>query len=146
MVHFYFFFFKQKTAYEMRISDWSSDVCSSDLEGHGHGRHVGWLDGGYGPFGRRYGRHAHAGERPFLSSRTCQDGPLYARGGKRRGGGHGSWIGRRHAAQPARLQFRAAGQAGSPRPDEDRKSGVQGKSVSVRVYIGGRRILKKKKQ
>src|SRR3546814_6462523 len=34
-----FFFFKQKTAYEMRISDWSSDVCSSDLveqqpEGH----------------------------------------------------------------------------------------------------------------
>src|SRR3546814_16414042 len=29
----YFFFFKQKTAYEMRISDWSSDVCSSDLRG-----------------------------------------------------------------------------------------------------------------
>src|SRR3546814_18708650 len=28
---FYFFFLKQKTAYEMRISDWSSDVCSSDL-------------------------------------------------------------------------------------------------------------------
>src|SRR3546814_10088512 len=28
---FDFFFFKQKTAYEMRISDWSSDVCSSDL-------------------------------------------------------------------------------------------------------------------
>src|SRR3546814_8442267 len=28
---FFFFFFKQKTAYEMRISDWSSDVCSSDL-------------------------------------------------------------------------------------------------------------------
>src|SRR3546814_10561352 len=27
------FFFKQKTAYEMRISDWSSDVCSSDLQG-----------------------------------------------------------------------------------------------------------------
>src|SRR3546814_7765404 len=30
-----FFFFKQKTAYELRISDWSSDVCSSDLK-------VGW--------------------------------------------------------------------------------------------------------
>src|SRR3546814_5184028 len=29
------FFFKQKTAYEMRISDWSSDVCSSDLTVHG---------------------------------------------------------------------------------------------------------------
>src|SRR3546814_1727272 len=31
MVLLVFFFFKQKTAYEMRISDWSSDVCSSDL-------------------------------------------------------------------------------------------------------------------
>src|SRR3546814_6705594 len=31
IVIFYLFFFKQKTAYEMRISDWSSDVCSSDL-------------------------------------------------------------------------------------------------------------------
>src|SRR3546814_4273034 len=30
-VYYLFFFFKQKTAYEMRISDWSSDVCSSDL-------------------------------------------------------------------------------------------------------------------
>src|SRR3546814_5726207 len=30
-----FFFFKQKTAYEMRISDWSSDVCSSDLDVRG---------------------------------------------------------------------------------------------------------------
>src|SRR3546814_1385627 len=45
-----FFFFKQKTAYEMRISDWSSDVCSSDLasllrrRNHiARGRHV---DGG----------------------------------------------------------------------------------------------------
>src|SRR3546814_5797242 len=32
-VNFLFFFFKQKTAYELRISDWSSDVCSSDLSG-----------------------------------------------------------------------------------------------------------------
>src|SRR3546814_13287908 len=31
-MYFVFFFFKQKTAYEMRISDWSSDVCSSDLK------------------------------------------------------------------------------------------------------------------
>src|SRR3546814_7356879 len=31
MFSFVIFFFKQKTAYEMRISDWSSDVCSSDL-------------------------------------------------------------------------------------------------------------------
>src|SRR3546814_1867148 len=33
-----FFFFKQKTAYEMRISDWSSDVCSSDLPRRGVAR------------------------------------------------------------------------------------------------------------
>src|SRR3546814_3727024 len=32
-IYIFFFLFKQKTAYEMRISDWSSDVCSSDLEG-----------------------------------------------------------------------------------------------------------------
>src|SRR3546814_5668244 len=34
-----FFFFKQKTAYEMGMSDWSSDVCSSDLEHRGAVRH-----------------------------------------------------------------------------------------------------------
>src|SRR3546814_3915816 len=33
MLSSFLFFFKQKTAYEMRISDWSSDVCSSDLRG-----------------------------------------------------------------------------------------------------------------
>src|SRR3546814_20582624 len=33
----YVFFFKQKTAYELRISDWSSDVCSSDLGSGGRG-------------------------------------------------------------------------------------------------------------
>src|SRR3546814_8047158 len=38
-----FFFCKQKTAYEMRISDWSSDVCSSDL---GDGQRVGAMLGG----------------------------------------------------------------------------------------------------
>src|SRR3546814_9765406 len=44
-----FFFFKQKTAYELRISDWSSDVCSSDLAAErlhlvlDHGGHFRWL-------------------------------------------------------------------------------------------------------
>src|SRR3546814_9165859 len=33
--YYLFFFFKQKTAYESRISDWSSDVCASDLSGAG---------------------------------------------------------------------------------------------------------------
>src|SRR3546814_5829921 len=40
-----FFFFKQKTAYEMRISDWSSDVCSSDLL-LPSGRPARWQPGG----------------------------------------------------------------------------------------------------
>src|SRR3546814_21056332 len=47
----FFFFFKQKTAYELRISDWSSDVCSSDLcrrpaGGPGELRHVPQAGGG----------------------------------------------------------------------------------------------------
>src|SRR3546814_6096957 len=37
LVFLFFFFVKQKTAYEMRISDWSSDVCSSDLHWHNPG-------------------------------------------------------------------------------------------------------------
>src|SRR3546814_4004686 len=36
-----FFFFKQNTAYEMRISDWSSDVCSSDLTARAKSHHAG---------------------------------------------------------------------------------------------------------
>src|SRR3546814_6571758 len=39
-----FFFFKQKTAYEMRISDWSSDVCSSDLPPHAPAGVPGWSE------------------------------------------------------------------------------------------------------
>src|SRR3546814_3938244 len=41
----YVFFFKQKTAYEMRISDWSSDVCSSDLVDDHAGTAVGQQHG-----------------------------------------------------------------------------------------------------
>src|SRR3546814_1422688 len=40
-----FFFFKQKTAYEMRISDWSSDVCSSDLPEQEGGQDHGGKEG-----------------------------------------------------------------------------------------------------
>src|SRR3546814_3459296 len=46
VLYILFFFFKQKTAYEMRISDWSSDVCSSDLPAD----HGGGLEGILGPF------------------------------------------------------------------------------------------------
>src|SRR3546814_17380372 len=90
-----FFFCKQKTAYEMRISDWSSDVCSSDL------RAVAALPP----------RAAHG--------RSDQ-------GDRARNEEH------RHDALFPVVQHR------------DRKSVVQGKSVSVRVDLGGRRIIKKK--
>src|SRR3546814_6255833 len=45
VIAFVFFFFKQKTAYELRISDWSSDVCSSDLTGRPHERALCRLPG-----------------------------------------------------------------------------------------------------
>src|SRR3546814_5086713 len=40
---FFFFFFKPKTAYELRISDWSSDVCSSDLSRWNHALALAWV-------------------------------------------------------------------------------------------------------
>src|SRR3546814_6528497 len=57
MLFMLFFFFKQKTAYEMRISDWSSDVCSSDLP-HLPARRIINLDAlalGHQRFGQRGG-------------------------------------------------------------------------------------------
>src|SRR3546814_5622316 len=52
-----FFFYKQKTAYEMRISDWSSDVCSSDLE-------AAAVPAGLVPPGREGRRRTGAAPRP----------------------------------------------------------------------------------
>src|SRR3546814_7750974 len=74
-----FFFFKQKTAYEMRISDWSSDVCSSDLKtvhsvAHGVIR-LEELSLDYGPERRRMrvikyrGRHFRGGFHDFVIER-----------------------------------------------------------------------------
>src|SRR3546814_2171419 len=73
---FCFFFFKQKTAYEMRISDWSSDVCSSDLPDGGCAcifkRHPGRACSGtvapqcqYSP--ERQGSAAVARREPYIS-------------------------------------------------------------------------------
>src|SRR3546814_19241361 len=105
------FVFKQKTAYEMRISDWSSDVCSSDLS----------------PAGA-----ADATARLLLPPRIA---------GRPRA----------NRSRLRRLQAAAGGQPRRPgrrtllaREPADRKSAVSGKSVSVLVDPGGRRIINKK--
>src|SRR3546814_8123548 len=85
----FFFFFKQKTAYEMRISDWSSDVCSSDLqEQQLHPR-------------TRLRRHRHLAEtarHPGLAGREgiCE---RPRRQGERGGGGHQFVGGHAHVAE-----------------------------------------------
>src|SRR3546814_15226104 len=61
IVSCFFFFFKQKTAYDMRISDWSSDVCSSDLGTRHHANREAWRISmphhlGYGHFGEHRSR------------------------------------------------------------------------------------------
>src|SRR3546814_3412076 len=63
-----FFFFKQKTAYEMRISDWSSDVCSSDLQ-------IG-----------KNGKRGHARRQPpgrFAQPQPCPEGKAAGNLGQR---------------------------------------------------------------
>src|SRR3546814_6493335 len=69
-----FFFFKQKTAYEMRISDWSSDVCSSDLNA--------WCfeqDNAFNVTKARMLLQSYSRERPF-SQEELAALPLLARG------------------------------------------------------------------
>src|SRR3546814_19106894 len=112
-VLFCFFFFKQKTAYEMRISDWSSDVCSSDLIHMGAAGEGLWLT-------RESLRVSFA--YPFLQLKCRRVTTVVAS---------------RNVTALAfnkKLGF------------TDRKSVVSGTSVSVRVDLGGRRIIKKKRQ
>src|SRR3546814_4904449 len=66
MSFFLFFFFNQKTAYEMRISDWSSDVCSSDLLGLLKTRAEPQADGSYAITGTKI--FITAGEHDFTDN------------------------------------------------------------------------------
>src|SRR3546814_18582635 len=104
----FFFFFKQKTAYEMRISDWSSDVCSSDLTDEVKQFHEEPGDAG-----------AEGGEAATAGAKSRTRNGRVTGNGRLRVNGAASWR-------------------------RERKSVVEGKSVSVRVDIGGRRIMNKK--
>src|SRR3546814_20587677 len=112
--HGCFFFFKQKTSYEMRISDWSSDVCSSDLA----------IMAKIAP--------AFAAEEHTRIVEQAGAVDLS------RGGPAGGPIGGDLARLP-----RAPERTGD---GGDRQSVVEGKSVSVRVDLGGGRINNKKKR
>src|SRR3546814_16125554 len=95
----------------MRISDWSSDVCSSDLAGDAHcDADIGRLERGRVVDAIAGHRHGHT-----IALQGLDDAQLVL--------GIDTRVHR-----------------------EDRKSAVEGKSVSVRVDLGGRRIIKKKKQ
>src|SRR3546814_13464382 len=102
-----FFFFKQKTAYEMRISDWSSDVCSSDLAG-------------------TLARRAGAAHRPRA---TAVDRRLHRRGGRvwrgsggRTAGGVGGGGPRRPPAGRGGLRLRVPRRR---RRSEERRGGKE---------------------
>src|SRR3546814_17013770 len=107
------FFFKQKTAYEMRISDWSSDVCSSDLRAGRGGRACPGASTASPPTARPASRRARSGR---TRSAAC--------------------------ASSARAARRRRGRASR---STDRKSVGEGKSVAVRVSLGGRRNIQNKK-
>src|SRR3546814_1426607 len=92
----YFFFFKQKTAYEMRISDWSSDVCSSDLvlqhllvmTQHA-GSSLAGAEGQLGDRDRTAEDEEAVARDEFPASRAGGDGNAAQRSEERRGGQEG---------------------------------------------------------
>src|SRR3546814_12535013 len=108
----------------MRSSDWSSDVCSSDLI-CGPRRGAGADEGRAGDGSRHGGQRAGSGRRHCLSAVV---------------GAH-----RPPLIGPATLSWSGSHPWGGTEPIE-RKSVGEGTSVSVRVDLGGRRIIKKRKQ
>src|SRR3546814_2605055 len=113
---FSIFFFKQKTAYEMRISDWSSDVCSSDLK---------WA---YPP----------AQSQPSSSRARSPDAHRRNGTAELLCSGETTTIPSSPGDTGAQLD---GSSTSSMKRSLDRKSVVKGKSVSVRVDLGGRRII-----
>src|SRR3546814_20327428 len=120
----------QKTAYEMRISDWSSDVCSSDL--HIVQQLAGVLD--LGTAGSVY--FDQVDEAPFID--LSADRTLATRRGADTGFAVAAF-----GDDPRDGGFTHPASAG--KQIGDRQSGVQGKGVAVRVNPVARRIINKKK-
>src|SRR3546814_11183374 len=138
----FFFFFKQKTAYEMRISDWSSDVCSSDLPCRqvDQPQHAPAED----RLEQRGGaaRREIAAERPQSADEYQAPDPMPARhhlGKQRIGDGQHPARGGTHHEANADVQ----GAAGH-RAAEDRKDVGLGKRVSLRGDLRGGGYIKKK--
>src|SRR3546814_16593749 len=147
-----FFFFKQKTAYEMRISDWSSDVCSSDLL---EGKTAPPLKGELTPREAIEALLTNSGLIARFENGSVVIASRYAVPSATPGEAEpiivtGSRIAGAPAAAPVievtSEDIRNAGQTdlGEVARRLDRKSVVNGKSVSVRVErVGGRNIKKK---
>src|SRR3546814_19115357 len=127
-----FFFFKQKTAYDMRISDWSSDVCSSDLRDHARDR-----------------RPARA-KRRRICARPGGAGPRTEPCRTRHFFGNVVRALQLQKLAPPHEKAAEHRPTGELRPRRecrrDRKRGVWGKGVLVRVGLGGGRTGKKEKQ
>src|SRR3546814_12473125 len=119
-----FFCFKQKSAYELRIGDWSSDVCSSDLS-----------CGGAIPSSEIVPAFAHQVDDDVLERRRALVPGLRAGLAQRSDGAL-----KRRRIIAAHMHRSAEGRHNA------RKRVAKGKSVSVRGGLGGRRIINKKKK
>src|SRR3546814_12510421 len=119
------FVFKRKTAYEMRISDWSSDVFASDLGSQG------------GQAAPRRSRHVRYSRQGPGDAHPCRD-KAYPPADEL---GRGEGAARRR--QEGRLRRHGIHHGARTRRSEER---LGGKEWSVRVELGGRRKHKKKKK
>src|SRR3546814_626896 len=106
----FFFFFKQKTAYEMRISDWSSDVCSSDLTD----------------------RFSHQRDRAKELTRTAWSAPGFERERRSRPAVRATGAGRR-TTPPARASGSRDRQRRPPRPRPDAAGGRAPTTATIRM-------------
>src|SRR3546814_20084317 len=121
-----FCFFKQKTAYEVRISDWSSDVCSSDLlEKDEEVEQVARQKCAVQPQQLKLEERVEMPAAPVEPGQDCV--AKHCKRQQRREQQH-------HRGQPVQPQYELGRAVGS------------GKRVSVRVDLGGRRHIKKKKK